>query len=514
MVKKNIVVVGGGTAGWLTALFLKRRFPDSIITVIESPEIGILGAGEGSTPQLVSLLDELNIPVSDLVKETNATIKNGIKFTNWNGDGDHYYHGFGNRYGNIDGITAYNSYNSYNITTVMKVGNEVPAKNFDFVSKICDLKKVPHAHKNEKDLSINPILNFDNLSDFSIHFDASKLATFLKLKAKEIGIVCIEDKVVEVNSHENGFIKSLILENNKEQFVDFVFDCSGFHRLLIGKHFNSEWDSYKKYLPVDMAIPFFIPIDDEIPPYTEAIAMKYGWMWKIPLQHRYGCGYVFDSSLISEEDATKEIEEYLGFVPEYPRKNKGAFKFNAGGYKTPWVKNCIAIGLASNFIEPLEATSIFSSIDSLRRAVFDTLSLEDCNDSVIDRYNKEVNLYNKNIADFIYFHYMSKRDDSKFWNKFKNLDNAPENVSSMIKTWEHSLPRYSDFAKELPFVYESWISVGYGIGRLNISLFEKVNKHNLYSELFNEKFLTWQIEMQKVADVCVSHNELLDELKK
>jgi hypothetical protein len=248
----------------------------------------------------------------------------------------------------------------------------------------------------------------DKVSQLSaIFLPLLKLIKSMSTEEKSLNFIeqIIEEDLKNPDLDPNDFFvklnpnESLILENNEEQLVDFVFDCSGFHRLLIGKHFNSEWASYKEYLPVDMAVPFFIPIDEEIPPYTEAIAMKYGWMWKIPLQNRYGCGYVFDSSLISEEDAAKEIEEYLGFVPEYPRKNKGAFKFNAGGYKTPWVKNCIAIGLASNFIEPLEATSIFSSIDSLRRAVFNTLSLEECNDDIIDRYNKEIESINSALAD-------------------------------------------------------------------------------------------------------------------
>jgi tryptophan halogenase len=347
---KNIVVLGGGATGWITALYAERVMPDSTITVIESDEIGILGAGEGSTPHLINFLDFVGIPVSDLVKNADATIKNGIKFTNWNNDGKNFYHGF-YIFNNLDfnGCNIHERASSIDSAFVANCVFGDNINDYSFTKKVSEKNKVPFLYKSiNADLMVeNPIINFESLSYFSIHFNASKIANYLRDVAVSRGVIRVEGVVDLIKEDETGGISELIIRDQSIP-VDFLFDASGFSRFVIGNHYKSKWKSHSDKLPVDSAVPFFIPIDDKepIPTYTEAIAMKYGWMWKIPTVERYGCGYVFDSSLIAVEEAKKEVEEYLGHEIVSPR----TLKFSAGYYEEPWRNNCVAVGLASGFI--------------------------------------------------------------------------------------------------------------------------------------------------------------------
>ena len=499
----NIVVVGGGASGWLTALYLKAVYQDKNITVIESSEIGILGAGEGATPHLISLLEFLNIPVYELILKCDATIKNGIKFTNWNDDGKHFYHSFIPK-DNIgfDIVKINDKVLPIYSSVLSALYLEDSLEPVDFGAKISEDSKVPF-FKNKDG-------QYEVLSNYSIHFNAVKFAGMLKEIAVSRGIHLVDGIVDNIVVDNNNNIKSLVLSNKKIVDVDFVFDNSGFHRVIIGKHFNAKWKSHSEYLPVDSAIPFFISQDKEIPPYTEAIAMRYGWMWKIPLQSRYGCGYVYDSSLISEKEAVKEIEEYLGFEPEYPRKEKGGFKFNAGYYETPWVNNCIAIGLASGFIEPLEATSIWVSIMSLERILSSSETLESYNQKNIDDFNSYFKSINDQVVDFIYFHYMSKRSDTDFWKKFK-YDNAPENLKSLLNTWEYRLPRFDDFFGKIWILF-NWISVAAGIKKINKEKVLEAQKKSIgqhYGFLQYEESVRRQNDM---ANACINHKEFIGKI--
>lgn len=501
----SIVVVGGGTAGWLTALYAKKQYPDNNITVIESAEIGILGAGEGSTPMLVEFLNDLGISISDLVKDCDATIKNGIKFTNWNNDNSFYYHGFQND--SIKGGVFY----SHLIPSPAKLASIAINNSLievDFPTKVSEKNKVPIVFRAKKHK--NKMLDIENISGVSVHFNASKLANKLKEVALSREIKIVEGKIKKVDLDDKSYVKSLILENDEVVECDFVFDCSGFYRLIIGKTFNSKWKSYKEFLPVDSAIPFFIDMTDKIPPYTEAIAMKYGWMWKIPLQNRFGCGYVYDSSLISEKEAAEEIESMLGYAPTYPRKDKGGFKFDAGCYEETWINNCVAIGLAGNFIEPLEATSIFASIGQLVMFFRTKDCLTGSSDHLRKKFNKETLKINTNISDFIYFHYMTLRKDTEFWQKF-SYDNAPEKIKEKIKIWNDRLPNQLD--NEDVWSSTSWLAVGSGLNLINKSIastyIDNLAEYKDSVELYNQHLYL----QDNMLNLCIDHKYLLEYLK-
>ena len=269
----NIIIVGGGTAGWITSLFLLSEYKDVNISVIESDTIGILGAGEGSTPLMRKFLKKCNIDENDFIKKTKSTFKLGIDFENWNIHNTSYKHPF------INNAKAY-------------------------------------------------------------HFDARLIAEYFKEISINRGVTHINGIVKSFVQNDKKDITNLVLSDDTTIPTDFVFDCSGLHRLLIGKLYNSNWVSYSNHLKVNTAVPFFLNRDDtNMELDTKAIAMDYGWMWMIPLQHRWGCGYVFDGNMIDEKQAKVEVEIKLNRKIESPK----TLKFSAGYYDNVWVNNCIAI---------------------------------------------------------------------------------------------------------------------------------------------------------------------------
>jgi len=360
---QKFVILGGGTAGWLTALYANKFFPYCEVVVVASSNIGILGAGEGTTPHFVDLMSKLDIPVEGIFANADATRKMGIVFTDWRGDGDKYTHPF-----------------------------------------------------------------WDN--KFALHFNAHKLANHLQSIAIERGVKYIDDEMSEVISTDSGDIKELKLQSGSVVDGNFFFDCSGFHRLLIGKHFGSQWNSYAEHLPCKRAIPFFVAHDNtNLPEYTEAIALKSGWMWKIPVKDRYGCGYVFDSDFITDEQAVQELEEYLGHKIEPPR----IFNFSAGAYDRTWIKNCIAIGLSAGFTEPLEATSIWIAIVSLYEVSNKFAGITNRDETVVDSYNSVVTTRNYDVVDFLQLHYLTTRKDSPFWNTFTEKNKITPIVRGVLE---------------------------------------------------------------------------------
>lgn len=392
----KIVIVGGGTAGWLTALNMNKFMPYSEVTVVASSEIGILGAGEGTTPHFMDMLDRLGITEQELFDNCRATYKRSIKFTNWNGDGTEYDHPF-----------------------------------------------------------------WDN--KYAVHFDARLLAEYLRTVAVSRGVTYIDDKVETINSNPDGSIKSLKL-SNREIETDFVFDCSGLKRLIIGKHYGVEWKSYEPHLPAKRAIPFFIPREEsDTQDYTGAIAMKNGWIWKIPVQGRFGCGYVFDSDFCTDEEAIEEIKQMFGDV-EIPTK----FDFKAGCYKETWVKNCIAIGLSAGFTEPMEATSIWIQVQSLLVTLKLLPRYISNGDLTIKYYNEAIQEMNNNLMIFLHLHYLTKRKDSEFWKTFTEKNSTPEYLLKIRDIINERPLDKNDFEKMndvMPtFELNSWLTVGQGVG--------------------------------------------------
>lgn len=414
----KFVIVGGGTAGWLTALTIRKMFPSSQVTVVASKEIGILGAGEGGAPPFKFLMEALDISINELVKHTKSTIKNGIKFTNWNGDGTSYYHGFLDDPevdANVQGKTLQQD---ISLLYLKQFADGLDLDEVNFNTVISEKGLIKYYDTPLRRIGLD-----------AIHFDASLLAKYFQTLGFERRIKLVDDRILDFKTDDQDYITEVVLENGSET-CDFIFDCSGFARLIIGKFYKSEWNSYKNKLPVKRAMPFFIQHNlEDIPPYTEAVALKYGWMWKIPLQGRFGCGYAFDSNYITDEQAKQEVEEYLGHTVTVPKM----FSFEAGYYNKTCIKNCIAIGLSSGFIEPTEATSITAAIQSIKYFADNHRHILNKDQLSIDQYNTVVNKLNEHILNFIYVHYVSKRADTDFWKNFTTNNEMPDQAREIIE---------------------------------------------------------------------------------
>jgi tryptophan halogenase len=508
-VSMNVTVVGGGTAGWITALMVyvyyynrpKHESPLKM-TVIESEEIGILGAGEGTTPQFPQFLHKTDINISEIIKNCGATVKHGINFSNWNGDGKDYFHNFGVN----ENLTEHD----YGMQAYI-LGQKRKINDLSFIKKIVEDNKVSLSFKNDKySYFKDPINSFDIFSNFALHFDARKLASFLKKIAISRGVNLVEGKIKDFKTNEFGYIKSVVLENDNEIKSDFVFDCSGFSRLVLGKKLNAEWISYEKNLPLDTAIPFFIPHDGNVSPRTDAIAMKNGWVWKIPVEGRYGCGYVFDSDYTNQDEALKEAEEYFGIKLESPK----TFKFKPGSFKQTLIKNCMAVGLSQSFVEPLEATSIMISINNLN----DFLENDGMNSFFIEIFSKNFNRRclsrNEEVVEFLVLHYMTKRNDSNFWKEFRQKNEIPDSVLEKIELTNHLLSIDIEQNRSLVFQKYSWIEVCDGLDLINNDIYLR----NLY-KIFENRNMNVTIEalirnQNNVAYNCLTHKDFLEYMRK
>ena len=509
---KKIIVLGGGTAGWLTALLVREFYPQFEVTVVESDTIGILGAGEGTVPHIVAVLDFLKIPVSALMRECGATLKTGIKFTNWHGDNTAYFHNFtGNdelEMWDLDSIFR------SNVLPTMLVGKNIPLDSASFIARLSAEGKVPFVVGEIPPADLqnypDPLQRLHHLGSFALHFDARLLAGFLgRLARKERNIARVEGKFAQVNTDADGNISGLSLEDGRVLGCDFIFDCSGFARLLLGKHFNETWVDYSKHLPLDTALPFFIPHDGgNLPPYTEAIAMKYGWIWKIPVQERYGCGYVFDSSFISEEEALKEVEDKLGFSVTSPK----TFRFKAGAFSNSLVKNCFAVGLAQNFVEPLEATSIWvftrNLINFLKSDAINNLTPE-----VTNRINAGCRMVNDPIPEFLQLHYLTRRRDSPFWQTFRERMTIIPSLQEKLELWqEMPLFDHDTVALEM-FKAPSWITVGAGVDIFNRAAFQRLSANSRLESNLNDGYQRLLRKQENVARLCLSHAEFISRMK-
>ena len=448
---KKFVVVGGGTAGWLTALRMRQMFPTSSITLVKSNEIGIIGVGEATTPSFPDLLRSLQIDLTEVLRATNGTIKNGINFINWNGDDKSYHHNFAEILETFSIENIFTGANAFEYYLKNLIQNDFSLDDYTYQGKLSCQNKI--------DLSN---------TFWALHFDATLMANYLEKIGLSRNINIVDGIVNTVNQDASGNVNSLSMNDGSLVDVDFVFDCSGFHRLIIGKLYNQKWISYNKYLPAKKAIAFWLDPEEEMQPYTSAIAMKYGWSWNIPLSNRIGAGYVFDTDYITPAEAVAEMELYYGKKLEVRKE----IDLNAGRYENVWVKNCIAIGLSSNFIEPLESTSLFLTVGQLGLISYFLNNIETPDEISTKLYNQVMSNNMENTLAFVWLHYLTKRTDTEFWKNFATNYDTPEKLKPLLPLIKSNNIRYfdtMDTKTNTHFGTNSYLQVGQGLGLIEKS---------------------------------------------
>jgi tryptophan halogenase len=414
---RNLVIVGGGTAGWMTAALFSKMFgPTLSITLVESDAIATIGVGEATIPPIQIFNDALKFDENDFIRRTQGTIKLGIEFQDWGKLGDRYKHAFGS-IGHPHGLSPFLHY----YLRARKAGlggslwdyslNDIAARSGKF-TRLERIEGTPL-----------PGLNY------AYHFDAALYARFLRDYAERNGVARQEGKVVSVELNgQNGFIEALVLESGAKLTGDLFIDCSGFRALLIGETLGTGYVDWSEWLPCDRAIAVQSENVGAPRPYTQSMAHSAGWQWRIPLQHRTGNGHVFCSEHVSEDEATSVL---LGNLEGAPITEPRTIRFKIGRREQFWVKNCVAIGLSSGFLEPLESTSIHL-IQSSAVKLASLFPNADFDPVGIAEYNRQVITEVEGIRDFIITHYhANQRSDSPFWVACRNMA-VPESLKRRI----------------------------------------------------------------------------------
>jgi len=444
---KDIVIVGGGTAGWMTAAamgkMLNRRYR---IRLIESDEISTVGVGEATIPKIKLFNMALGLDENEFIKFTQGTFKLGIEFVNWGRIGESYIHGFGD-IGRDMGLIEFYQYwlRAKQIADVPDLQayslNNVAAKQDKFMRAI--------------DAGHSPLSRIAN----AFHFDAGLYARYLRLYAEAHGVQRLEGKIVDTLLRDkDGFVDAVAMENGMKISGDLFIDCSGFRGLLIEQALKTGYEDWSHWLPCDRALAVPTAISKPPTPYTRATAHKAGWQWRIPLQHRVGNGHVYSSRFISDDEATSILLNHLD-APTLTEPR--LLKFTTGKRKKCWNKNVVAIGLSSGFMEPLESTSIHLIQSSVAR-LLSLLPNRDFDQTDIDEYNRQCDYEVERIRDFLILHYKAtQRDDSAFWNYCRTMEIPPE-LARRIKLYEANGRIYRD--QDELFASVGWLQVMHGQG--------------------------------------------------
>lgn len=444
----HIVIVGGGTAGWMSAAALVSATDgrQCQITLIESDEIGSVGVGEATLPQMKDFNDYIGIIEADMMQKTGASFKLGIEFRDWGYLGSSYIHPFGTYGKRRRGIDFLQQW-----VRAKKQGSVDEIESYSYAIQACRHARFDFPVRNQEELN--------STYAYAYHFDASLYARFLRQFAEPKGVNRIEGKIVDVEQHsDTGHIRSVRLESGATVVGDYFIDCSGFRSLLLGQTLQVPFEDWSHWLPCDRAMAVPCEGAEPVLPYTRSTAKAAGWQWRIPLQHRTGNGYVYCSNFISDDEASQSLLRDLdGKALAEPRP----LKFKAGRRKQSWQGNCIAVGLASGFLEPLESTSIYL----IQIGIVNFLKLfpnRAPDPALIDEYNRLVDYDYERIRDFLILHYyLNQRDDSELWRYCRNMP-IPDSLQQKMEIFSHRA--HIDTYRHGLFAPPSWIAVFLGQG--------------------------------------------------
>jgi tryptophan 7-halogenase len=445
----TITIVGGGTAGWMTAAALVRFLETGYqINLIESEEIGTVGVGEATIPQISLFNQALGLDEDAFLKATQGTFKLGIEFVDWQQLGHRYMHAFG-PVGRDVGLIGFHHY--WLRARSLGLAENLGTYSLNNLAALSG-KMQRGAARTAKALPNMP---------YAFHFDAGLYAAFLRRYAEVRGVTRIEGRIASTKLRgDNGNIESVHLDSGQTISGDFFIDCSGFRGLLIEQALGTGYEDWTHWLPCDRALA--VPCENaaHLLPYTRSTARRAGWQWRIPLQHRIGNGHVYSSAHMSDEMAAQAL---LANLDGKPLADPRPLKFTTGKRKKFWNKNCVAIGLASGFMEPLESTSIHLIQSAISR-LLKFLPGKQMREADITEYNRQADFEYDRIRDFIILHYKAtQRDDTPFWQHCRDMD-IPDTLSAKIELFRANGHIFREH-EEL-FTEQGWLQVMAGQGIL------------------------------------------------
>ncbi|NKY24949.1 tryptophan halogenase family protein [Nocardia gamkensis] len=441
---QRVVIAGGGTAGWMTACYLKAAFSDRVhVTLVESEDVPTIGVGEATFSTIRHFFEYLGLEETEWMPPCHATYKLAGRFENWREPGHYFYHPF-ERLRVADGfpITEWWLHNK-------------PGSRFDedcfVVASLCDANRSPRYLDNllfEQDfieggverLYRTTLAEQNSQFPYAYHIDAALLARYLTQYGTARGVIHVLDDVVHVETDERGWIDWLVTRNNGELHGDLFIDCTGFRSLLLNSTLGEPFISYQDTLPNDSAVAFRVPVDARvrgIRPYTTATAHDAGWIWNIPLFDRIGTGYVYASDYCSPDQAEQSLRDFVG--PDAEGLDANHIRMRIGRNRRSWVNNCVAVGLSSGFVEPLESTGIFFIHNAVEQLVkhFPATGFDE---RLRDSYNRQVAGVMDGVREFLVLHYHgAKRQDNEYWKDTKTRP-IPDGLAERIATWQVRLP--------------------------------------------------------------------------
>lgn len=451
---KKILIVGGGTAGWMAANLLATKWQDTEICLLESKEIGIIGVGEGSTPHLKLFFDAINVTDSQWMPRCNATYKVGITFDKWStlAGFESYFHPFAAQ--------------TDDVFTVPLFFKNIQARMQGYAVDAHPDKYFLETYLASNNLGPLPAESFPFGVAFGYHFDSALLGQFLAEHGQSLGVTRIEGKVTEVVRNKYGDLSAVKLSEHTVLEADFFIDCSGFNSLLLQQTLKVNYKSFKDTLFNDAAVVMPSEITPVLPVETRSTALSNGWAWQIPLRNRFGNGYVYSSDYIDASQAETELRQHLGLLDSDVEARH--LKMKVGRVEKHWYKNCLAVGLSQGFIEPLEATAIALSFNTIAQFI-QYFQQGQFSNQYEDAFNQDINARFDGIRDYVVCHYKTnQRSDSQYWRDNAANKHISDSLKQILHLWQHSQNFAADMHKyKLMGSYQpkSWACMlaGYGV---------------------------------------------------
>lgn len=499
----NVVIVGGGSSGWICAAILAKKFKSTYgaprVTLIESKSVPTVGVGEGTWPTMRKTLKRIGIAETDFITQCDATFKQASKFEGWvTGDNsDAYYHPF-------------NTTQGYPHINLAAYWGESPNIDSSFSQAVSCQELLCEQGLGPKLIGT---AEYKDLANYGYHLDAAKFASLLQQHClTKLGVRHIEDNVVDVDIDDSGDIRAVLTEEHQEVSGDLFIDCSGFSSILLGKALNVPFISKQHILLNDSAITAHVPydsLDDPIPCFTRSSAQASGWIWDIGLASRRGVGYVYSSQHCSDEQAQQQLKEYIGDESSSIELRKIAFK--AGHREVFWKQNCVAVGLAAGFLEPLEASALMFVETAATMLADNFPSSFEAMPGCAKRFNQAFTYRWKGVIDFLKLHYVLSKRTENYWQDSRAADSIPDSLQDLLEDWQHMPPSDIDFPSHLDlFRSSSYQYVLYGMGfKTNF----EATRHTLdQSDLAIKAFAMKQQEQQILLSRLPKHRELINKI--